>query len=667
MRLVHESILAELKASGKLPTPAGVALTILELTRNPDSSTEDITLVLKGDPSLSGQILKYANSAASGVREEVTTVNDALVRLGMKMVQQLCMGLSVLSANKTGKCPNFNYGRYWTKSLARGVSGQVLSSVIPVVNPEEGFTCGLLISIGGLGLASVYPNEYSQILDNWQNGPGQKLTDLEMEELSINRHQVTEALFEDWGLPESFQEAALLQDQEEWEPLPEDLKSLSDGKLLARLLYVADLAADICMATGPWQDRLVLDFLAIGNDLNLPEQSWFELFDMISAEWGRMGYVVNVQTELVPPLEELKSRAVQSEVAGLLNDVPENDQFGENGQITESEPVAPAELQEAPAGTGLDILVATDNEVEQKILMDKLSEAGHRPTLALDGHQALALALKTSPQAILANWTMPRIDGLELCRMLRQSEQTAGTYYMIMTSQEGRDPLVEAFEAGIDDYLVKPLNHDILTARLKAASRIILLQEQSAQAHEELRKMVTKLGKMSRQIEHLALKDQLTDLPNRRAGLDRFDAEWSRALRNQSSLLCMILDIDHFKKVNDTYGHDFGDIVLTDTARVMRKALRGSDVICRYGGEEFLVICPDADLNMAMEIGDRIRRAVQDNQIQGQGFDSSVTISIGVALRNGDQDSPKDLIKEADQALYAAKDNGRNKVCIYSD
>ncbi len=129
----------------------------------------------------------------------------------------------------------------------------------------------------------------------------------------------------------------------------------------------------------------------------------------------------------------------------------------------------------------------------------------------------------------------------------------------------------------------------------------------------------------------------------------------------------MLLDIDHFKNVNDTYGHDCGDIVLAETAAVMKSALRDSDVICRYGGEEFLVICPEADLNMAMKIGDRIRTAVQENEIQYPGVDLRITISIGVSLRNGKQDSPKDLIKEADLALYAAKENGRNKVCIYSE
>ena len=659
MKLVHESILTELKATGKLPSPASVALTILDLTRNPDASTEDITMVMKGDPALSGQVLKYANSSASGVREEVTTVNQALVHLGMKVIQQLCLGLSVLSSSRSGKCQNFDYPRYWTRSLARGIAAQVLSSQIPATSPEEGFTVGLLADIGALGLANVYPREYSKVLDSREEKTGKELTNLEMEALSINRHQVTWALFEDWGLPEHFQEAIMLQDREEEFKEVEDISSLSRGQNLARLLSVSCMAAKICVATGARQNQLVQRFMRVGEFLNIPEESWIELFDLISAEWKSMGHGMDVPTKDLPSMKILMNAAEQPESTDQLQDiVTEIIDVGHSVEM---------EIPEVPTGNGLDILVVTDNDVEQKILQKMLSLEGHNLTLVQDGHQALEVALQNNPQLILANWSLPSIEGLELARMIRKSAQMADTYFIIMTSHDGQDSLVEAFEAGIDDYLVKPLKHDVLNARLKAATRIIELQMQSARDREDLRQTLTELSILSRQLEHMALEDELTCLPNRRAGLTRFDQEWSRANRNKSSLLCMLLDIDHFKKVNDTYGHDAGDVVLQETARVMKEAIRDTDVICRYGGEEFLVICPEADLDMAMVIGDRIRQAVQNSHIKCGDLEINVTISIGVALRTGSQDSPKDLIKESDEALYAAKENGRNKVCIYSD
>lgn len=655
MTLVHESILTELKASGKLPTPAGVALTILELTRDPESSTDDITQVLKGDPSLSGQILKYANSASSGAHGEVVTVNDALVRLGMRQVQQLCLGFSVLSTSRTGLCPAFDYPRFWARSLARAVSAQILCAVIPGLNAEEGFTCGLLADVGSLGLASVYPHDYSAILEHWDHGKPSELSALEMERLSIDRHQVTAALFEDWGLPETFNRAAQNQDRVRIGPEVE----VSDVDSLARLLHIAGQAADLCLAAGLEQGLRTLDYLELGAALGIDEMTWRGIFDEIRAEWERMGQVLGVATESVPSLEKLQRRVDEARRADRMEEVRSR-----RGRVEAEVGGGDGTLA---AAIGLDILIATDNAVEQKILLTKLGAAGHHPRLAEDGRRALEIALDSGPQVILANWSLANIDGLELCRMMRSSEQVAGTYYIMMTSHDDRNALVEAFEAGIDDYLVKPLNYDVLTARLKAAARIIQLQQQSARDREELRQTVTELSILSRQLERTALEDQLTALPNRRAGLDRFDQEWSRSSRNESSLLCMLLDIDHFKKVNDTYGHDIGDEVLKETARALKGAIRDSDTVCRFGGEEFLIICPEADLATAMKIGDRIRRSVEKNRIQRPGYDGGVTVSVGVALRTGEQDSPKDLIKEADLALYAAKDNGRNKVCIYSD
>lgn len=181
--------------------------------------------------------------------------------------------------------------------------------------------------------------------------------------------------------------------------------------------------------------------------------------------------------------------------------------------------------------------------------------------------------------------------------------------------------------AGADDYLVKPLNHQMLSARLGAAERVIRLQDQADKAQEETRQTVIELGILNRQLKQMAMEDQLTLLPNRRAGLQHLDQEWARASRTGDPLLCMLLDIDHFKAVNDTHGHDAGDVVLKQTADVLKTA-------------------------------------VQDNQIQSPDFQGQITVSVGVAIRDPRHTSPKDLIKDADEALYAAKDAGRNLVCI---
>jgi two-component system cell cycle response regulator len=663
LQLADQSILTELTASGRLPSPTGVALSILELSRDPDTNTEDLATVLQGDPALAGQVLKYANSADSGSRSEITSLNDALVRLGMSMTRQLCLGFSVLSNARSGPCPSFDYHRYWAHCLAMAVSSQAISKRLGSVSSDEAFTCGLLCNIGRLGLASVYPLKYGEVLDALGHGSVTELKALENEAFSIDHSLVSSTLFNDWGLPRHFSEAVGLIEEPEYSEVVGGTEGKSRGHKLAQILNFANLAAEICLENGVERHPLVLNFMKIGRQNGFSDEAWIGMYDEILAEWARMGRVLNVLTSNVPSMEDLIRRAEQ--FRGVL---PDRKKPGTGNSETDTETGKPSPLN---TDYGLEILVATDSPVDMRILEKKLGAQGHNLTQAIDGQEALELALKISPQLILTDWMMPKMDGLELARTLRLSKQSSNTYIIIMTAQEGSDQLVEAFDAGIDDYVTKPINHRVLSARMRAARRIIDLQEEMARGKEELRVTLAELAIVNRQqhvlnqqLEQMAMEDQLTELPNRRAGLSRLDQEWSRADRTDEPLLCMIMDIDHFKRVNDTYGHDAGDVVLKQTAAVMKKAMRDSDTVCRFGGEEFLVICPGANVEVAKEVGNRIRRAIESNVIDTPEFKGNVTISIGVAVKSKDHESAKDMIKDADEALYAAKEAGRNKVCI---
>jgi len=671
VQLVDQSIMVELTASGRLPSPTGVALTILDLTRDPNTSTEDMALVLKGDPSLTGQILKYANSADSGARNEITSINDALVRLGMSMVRQLCLGFSVLSNARSGPCESFDYQHYWKHSLAQAVSCQSLTKRIPSVTPDEGFTCGLLCGIGRLALASVYPQDYGSIMKRLADGDRHRLRALEQEVLSIDHNQVSTVLFEDWGLPEYYQIAVARHETIELDEMPKGAGRKERGLKLAGLLQVSTLAANICLEYGPKRHEMVLEFLSIGDQLGFTEENWIQLYDDTMAEWSRMGDVLDILTSSVPAMEALVARARQyrpadsgpsgtEEASG--QDDPTSNQVNEgaDGQDTtvQIDGTDEAEAQ------GLEILLVAENVADPGILQETLVGAGHRLSTASDGREALTLALKSNPQMILTDLDLAELDGFELCRTLRQSRQVGGVYLIVMSSSVDGDAMVEAFEAGADDFLLKPLDQRVLTARLGAARRLIELQEQAARNQEEIRVTVAELGIANRRLQLMALEDQLTMLPNRRAGLNYLEKEWARSVRTDEPLLVMVLDIDHFKNVNDTWGHDAGDVVLQETALVLRDQMRTSDTVCRFGGEEFLVICPNADVEVAKVLGDRLRAAIQDHNIEMENFRGSVTVSVGVAVRSADHESPKDLIKEADQALYAAKEAGRNLVCI---
>ena len=699
MSLTGNSIIAELKASGNLPSPTGIALTILEMSRDPHVNTDELANVLQGDPALTGQILKYANSAESGSRVHVVALRDALMRLGLAQVRQLCLSFSILANARSGPCEKFEYGRYWTRSLAMAVSCQAISRVARSLNPDEGFTCGLLAHIGRLALASVYPQEYSEILTRWNHGTPDELGPLEKHGLGLTHLDAAVAILEDWHLPEHVVSAARFQEDGSWITGQRAEAAPDRGRELARVLHAASLAADICMETGPRRHLMVLDFLKAGLSLGFAEEPWIIMYDEILHEWARMGNVLNIVTSHVPSLDSLVARArEQGEViddrrrprpgaevvATAVRSTPTPAQTtpapaAATATATDTAPAAPipasatpltatntaATPPPAPAEVGLDILVASHSPVEMTILSRKLRSLGHNVTCAADGRQALEAALKTAPQLILSDWMLPQMDGLELCRTLRSSPQTQGIYFIINTSNDTGEELVQGFEAGINDYLVKPLDHRILAARLRGASQVIRLREQSLRDREEMRRQISQINVLNRKLESLAMEDQLTGLPNRRAGLEFLEETWTRGSQVGEPMVLMLMDIDHFKRVNDTYGHDAGDVVLQRTAAAMRGAVRDYDKVSRHGGEEFLVICPGADLQVAYSLGDRIRAAVERNKIASDDFNGSVTISIGVTVRHPGQSSTRDMLHEADEALYAAKEAGRNMVCIH--
>jgi two-component system, cell cycle response regulator len=679
--LTDNSILAELKASGNLPSPTGIALTILEMARDPLVSTDELANVLQGDPALTGQILKYANSAESGSRLHVIALRDALMRLGLAQVRQLCLSFSILANARSGPCAAFDYERYWTRSLAMAVSCQAISRLVRSLNPDEGFTCGLLAHIGRLAMASVYPEEYAEILASWNRGTVVDLTTLEKESVGLTHITATGAILEDWHLPPHIVTAALHQEDGSWVTGADAPAAPDRGRQLARVLHAAGLAADICVETGPRRHLMVLGFLRAGLSMGFDEDTWITMYDGILTEWARMGSVLDIVTSHVPPLQTLVQKArEQGEViddrvpvrAGATpGAAPAAPRRGWTGAATDAPPPLPTEAAAAatepaapPVDPGLDILVCTDIAMEAKILQRKLESQGHRVTVAVDGRQALELSLKTAPQVILSDWMLPKLDGLELCRLLRSSPQTQGVYFIINTTNDTGEEVVHGFEAGINDYVVKPLDHRILAARLRGATQVIRMREQSLRDREELRRQISQINKLNRKLESMAMEDQLTGLPNRRAGMEFLEETWSRTSRSTEPMLVMLMDIDHFKKVNDTWGHDAGDVVLQRTATAMRGAVRDYDKVSRYGGEEFLVVCPGADMDVAYALGDRIRRAVESNRIESAVFTGGVTISIGVTVRCAEHQTTRDMLRDADEALYAAKDAGRNKVCI---
>jgi diguanylate cyclase (GGDEF)-like protein len=296
------------------------------------------------------------------------------------------------------------------------------------------------------------------------------------------------------------------------------------------------------------------------------------------------------------------------------------------------------------------ILVADDSGVSRHLICSLLRQWGHEAVSAKDGIEAFAaLRSDTGISLALVDWMMPGLDGLEVCRQLRAIPDRAYTYMISVTSKHQKQDLVRALEAGFDDFLTKPVQPDELNARLLVGSRIIGLQERLMQTCE--------LSQFK------ATHDSLTGLWNRAAIMEFLRAQLALSVRNASNMGLMMVDIDHFKAVNDTYGHSVGDSVLIHVAGLMNSILRASDWVGRYGGEEFLVIASESLPSDAIQVAERLRMAVADNPFRSGEQEIRLTISIGVAnTRLLESPTPELLVKIADAALYRAKNKGRNRV-----
>ncbi|MDL1973446.1 MAG: diguanylate cyclase [Deltaproteobacteria bacterium] len=296
------------------------------------------------------------------------------------------------------------------------------------------------------------------------------------------------------------------------------------------------------------------------------------------------------------------------------------------------------------------VLIAEDDVTSRTVLKHMLAEWGYEVVVTNDGDEAWeALQAEDAPRLAILDWMMPGIDGVEVSRRLREKEkdQEEYTYVLLLTAMGTKDNIVTGMEAGADDYLVKPFDRHELRVRVRAGRRIIELQSDLLAARQDLIK--------------LSNTDALTGLLNRRAIMAGVATEIARSQRNERMFGLSLLDIDYFKKVNDTYGHLTGDAVLQECAKRISSALRPYDSVGRYGGEEFLLIIPGGEENSAWSVAQRVRSVIGSTDMDVDGTRVRVTVSQGVVTWDGNA-SIEELIDAADKSLYLAKENGRDRV-----
>jgi two-component system chemotaxis response regulator CheY len=303
----------------------------------------------------------------------------------------------------------------------------------------------------------------------------------------------------------------------------------------------------------------------------------------------------------------------------------------------------------------MNILIAEDDAPSRHLLRSILTSWGYAVTVAVDGDEAWNILCEPEhPTLLILDWMMPGIEGTEIVRRLRASEDMYPHYVIIMTSGTSENALALALGAGADDFIAKPFNNVELQARINVGCRMIAL-------HEALAEKLHKLESLTKTVSRLARTDELTGLHNRRSFNESVTLALSAARRHGRPLSIISIDLDHFKKVNDTFGHSVGDRVLTEFSNLLKELVRVEDIASRWGGEEFIILLPDTSREEAATLAERIRISFEKQSNCTAPL--TVTASFGVAqLQNGENED--DLIRRVDNALYAAKHNGRNRVVI---
>jgi len=304
---------------------------------------------------------------------------------------------------------------------------------------------------------------------------------------------------------------------------------------------------------------------------------------------------------------------------------------------------------EKTAGQSVKVLVVDDFAPFQKLVEQLLSQRDFTPVFASTGKEAIKAFSEHSPALVILDWMMPDLAGIEVCRYIRSKPHASYTYIIFLSAKTEKESVIEALEAGADDYLTKPFNDEELLARIDVGLRIIDLHRQLETKNALLRELAT--------------TDALTGLPNRRVVNDWGVRQLEGAIRHGFAFQVVMADLDGFKQINDKYGHEAGDFVLKKFAQILKDVSRQSDICARVGGEEFLLVLTHASPEHTKSIVERIRAQIESTEFVFSGLKVTVTASFGIA--GPEKEAQSDfghLVGRADKALYSAKRLGRNRI-----
>lgn len=313
------------------------------------------------------------------------------------------------------------------------------------------------------------------------------------------------------------------------------------------------------------------------------------------------------------------------------------------------------------------ILVAEDDPILLARLVELLSATGEKVVSATNGEEAMRLLAVSGARVVVSDWVMPEVDGVEFCRRIRSRDGTDPVHFIMLTAHAQKSRLIEAYDAGVDDFVSKPFDAEELLARVRAGIRATKMHDDLVRKATGSQALNAQLAVLNSRLERLAITDELTSLSNRRHALSRLEEQWELFERYGRPVTVAMIDIDHFKSINDRFGHSVGDAILRRIAGILRDQTRGTDAVCRVGGEEFLIIFPSQTVDEAAICSERCRSAIAGEVFNVGGVDLRASVSIGLAARTSAMREQHELLDASDQALYAAKKGGRNIVCRADD
>jgi two-component system cell cycle response regulator len=605
-----------------------------------EESREDLVDLITADVPLYATLAWLNLGVSKGMVQSPTRkeATDLVRFLGLDMVRDIVLSMVILRSYRMGVCRGMDRDNFWGRALARGVAAQHVGVMLGAKEPLRCFLSGLFVDLGKIVLAETYPDRYSGLLEK-ADGDDAVLRQLEREAFGVDRNSVAWATLRDYGVsravfePMFFASCELRRRTSSLEPTEERLPDI---------LRIATLIANLVTADMKQRMSLWPNFIKERNCLEVSRDVMNNLGDKVVNDWWFWGDLLTFPTRTVPGFGELSDWNERGAEPKRYN------RTGGKSLVANS------------MGAGLHILLVEDNSIARLANRRKLEKAGHQVDVAVDGIEALALLRQSPPQVILSDWHMPGMDGLELCKYVRSTEFGERMFFILFTGEVDETQIVRAYEAGIDDFIDKKSPLQILLARILSSRKSLQHWESIDRDRRIIRSHCENSRHQASMMKRDSLTDALTDLPNRRYAMDRLREEWARSDRSGASLGLVMMDIDLFKAVNDNHGHDVGDEVLKEVALTLKSVTRRGEAACRIGGEEFLIICSDADLESAARCAERVRKAIEEKVVHAGTFHTNVTVSLGVATKSAATQNLDAFFKAADEAVYHAKENGRN-------